>query len=202
MGSTGSAVAGRMASIAQDPSGNARYVIVADLGSTSSKRVWRLQHQGLQGSVYAERNLPSTSDVLWRKESGAGVPLPNSAWVRQCGATVYTVQDGYRLQVTAWDPQLIDGWQSEIDLGDPGRATVLTTVECDGAGLRIGGVSLAISDREPAITTAIAAAERFSATVERGRESPSRMERTEGPLSLPALCASSAALRRSTSASA
>jgi hypothetical protein len=191
-GSASSAAAGRIASISQAPSGNARYVLVADSSSTSTQRGWRLQHQSLQGSVYAERNLPTTSDVLWRRASGTGVPLPTSAWVRQCGATVYTVQDGYRVQVTAWDPQLIDGWQSEINLGEPARVTVLTMVECDGAGLRIGGVSLGINHREPAITTAIAAAERFSGTVERGRESPRRMERMEGPLSISALCASSA----------
>jgi len=191
-GSASSAAAGRIASISQAPSGNARYVLVADSSSTSTQRGWRLQHQSLQGSVYAERNLPTTSDVLWRRASGTGVPLPTSAWVRQCGATVYTVQDGYRVQVTAWDPQLIDGWQSEINLGEPARVTVLTMVECDGAGLRIGGVSLGINHREPAITTAIAAAERFSGTVERGRESPRRMDRMEGPLSISALCASSA----------
>jgi hypothetical protein len=131
-GSASSAAAGRIASISQAPSGNARYVLVADSSSTSTQRGWRLQHQSLQGSVFAERNLPTTSDVLWRRASGTGVPLPTSAWVRQCGANVYTVQDGYRVQVTAWDPQLIDGWQSEINLGEPARVTVLTMVECDG----------------------------------------------------------------------
>jgi hypothetical protein len=119
------------------------------------------------------------------------VPLPTSAWVRQCGANVYTVQDGYRVQVTAWDPQLIDGWQSEINLGEPARVTVLTMVECDGVALRIGGVSLGINDREPAIATSHTTVSGFTATVERGVDSPSRVERTEGPLSMSALCASS-----------
>jgi sugar lactone lactonase YvrE len=171
--------------------GGGRYVIVGESNASADQRRWLLQRRETGDGVSAERELPKTQDVLWRRKSGAGVPLPSTAWVRQCGATVYTVQDGYRLQLTAWDAELANGWQSEITLGETGRSTLLTEVACAGDALRVTGHSLGINEFEPSLDSVMDDARRFSAILVRGRSEPTEADWGDSPFSVAAFCASS-----------
>jgi hypothetical protein len=171
--------------------GGGRYVIVGESNASEDQRRWLLQRRETGDGVSAERELPKTQDVLWRRKSGAGVPLPSTAWVRQCGATVYTVQDGYRLQLTAWDAELANGWQSEITLGETGRSTLLTEVACAGDALRVTGHSLGINEFEPSLDSVMDDARRFSAILVRGRSEPTEADWGDSPFSVAAFCASS-----------
>jgi len=133
---------------------------------------WTLEYRSNTGLLFANHELPSTSEVSWRREGGGESLLPTTGWTRLCGDRVWTVQDGYELLAHVGDKALVNLRGSVVDLGVDGDAaattSLLSAAQCtaDG-GVRLQGYAFGVNEREPPLHSAVVGARRFEVLLDR-----------------------------------
>jgi hypothetical protein len=117
---------------------------------------WRVDYLSSGKQPLGSRSLGATPSVMWHAAasgSAAAQALPSSGWVLHCRASIWTVRDGYALELDRMDQALNSavGFRHTIDPAG-GEAIFLTAAACtvDG-GVAMTGYSLRADAKRPSL---------------------------------------------------
>jgi hypothetical protein len=132
-----------------DPLTGSQYRLMRQPGGASGARDWWIDYLDSGSSALGRKELPSTTDVIWRGSKNSAIAMPSGGWLAVCESNVVSVQDGYQLLVAGRDRTLQNGWQSEIVVKGGAEAVLVTGVSCSGASAVVSGYAFGVSADEP-----------------------------------------------------
>jgi hypothetical protein len=171
-----------------DPLTGSQYRLMRQPGGASGARDWWIDYLDSGSSALGRKELPSTTDVIWRGSKNSAIAMPSGGWLAVCESNVVSVQDGYQLLVGGRDRTLQNGWQSEIIVKGGAEAVLVTGVSCSGASAVVSGYAFGVSADEPPLRDEPVAATSFKLKLDpTGRESARKSEAR--PISVGEICA-------------
>jgi hypothetical protein len=174
----------------EDPLTGSRYRVIRTLGSSDSQQ-WTLEYRSNTGTVFATRNLPTTSEVLWRGRF-ENAHLSTTAWTRVCADRVWTVQDGYELLFHVGDRALQELRPGRLWADQSAETSVVTDVRCTfGGAIWVEGYAFGVSGDEPPLRRSDVQATRFGFALDRFGGLVKRQVQS-APFDVTGLCAAAA----------
>jgi hypothetical protein len=166
------------------------YRVIRTLGSSDSQQ-WTLEYRSSTGTVFATRNLPTTSEVLWRGRF-ENAHLSTTAWTRVCADRVWTVQDGYELLFHVGDRALQELRPGRLWVDQSAETSVVTDVRCTfGGAIWVEGYAFGVSADEPPLRRSDVQATRFGFALDRFGGLVKRQVQS-APFDVTGLCAAAA----------
>jgi hypothetical protein len=149
---------------------------------------WVVDYLGSNGNLFARRELPSTTPVVWRGNL-ANSTLPTSGWIRACSDRVWAIQDGYDLFVHVANKDLTGLEPGRLTMRSAATVTVVSNVECaPGGAVEVKGYAFGVSADEPPLRDEAVPATYFKLKLDpMGRESARKSEAR--PISVGEICA-------------
>ncbi len=192
---TAAGVSATVVSEVADLSSGGEYVARETRVSVTGERDWVLEYRS-QGTLLGVVPLSRTMDVLWRSEDGAGISLPSSTWTQLCAGKVWSVQDGYQLNVGARARgSLQAAWEGEVASLGTAAVTHLTGVACAGSTLTLQGYAFELGPRDPALMSGPIKSQRFTLALDDRGNVITRSLREE-MISMSTLCSGAVADER------